>query len=151
MDFVVISTADWDNPFWTNKQHNTKVLADMGYKILYIDSLGLRKPTGTVSDFQRILKKLRRMIFCVRKVDANIWVLSPLSLPWHNNKFIEAINEELLKLYIKLFCKYHKFKNVVLWTYNPIVDYLVDFSVFEKKFIIVWMKLVVSLGCIENL
>lgn len=22
-DIVVLSTADWDNPFWTNKQHVT--------------------------------------------------------------------------------------------------------------------------------
>lgn len=132
MDFVVISTADWDNPFWTNKQHNAKVLADMGHRVLYIDSLGLRKPTGTTTDFLRIINKLHRMIFCVRKVDVNIWVISPFSLPWHSSKIINNINKTLLITYIKLFCKSHNFKNIILWTYNPIVDYLIDSSFFKK-------------------
>jgi hypothetical protein len=26
-DIIVLSTADWDNPFWTNKQHVTMELS----------------------------------------------------------------------------------------------------------------------------
>lgn len=44
-DMVFLSTADWDNPFWTNKQHVALELSKMGYRILYIESLGLRKPS----------------------------------------------------------------------------------------------------------
>ncbi|WP_426722600.1 hypothetical protein [Enterobacter cloacae complex sp. 310G5] len=28
-DIVVLSTADWDNPFWTNKQHVALELANV--------------------------------------------------------------------------------------------------------------------------
>ncbi|PLM63747.1 glycosyltransferase family 1 protein, partial [Klebsiella pneumoniae] len=41
-DIVLLSTADWDNPFWTNKQHVAVELSRLGYKVFYIDSLGLR-------------------------------------------------------------------------------------------------------------
>jgi hypothetical protein len=39
-DIVVLSTADWDNPFWTNKQHVAVELANRGHRVLYIESLG---------------------------------------------------------------------------------------------------------------
>ena len=43
-DIVLVSTAEWHHPFWTNKQHTALALARQGCRILYIDSLGLRKP-----------------------------------------------------------------------------------------------------------
>ena len=44
-DVVFVSTADWDNPYWTNKQHVAIQLAKRGYKIFYVESQGLRSPT----------------------------------------------------------------------------------------------------------
>ena len=34
---VVISTADWDHPLWTNKQHVSCSLAEHGFNVLYVD------------------------------------------------------------------------------------------------------------------
>ena len=42
-DFTIISTADWDSPIQTNKQYVSKELAKLNYRILYIESLGIRK------------------------------------------------------------------------------------------------------------
>lgn len=44
-DIIMLSTADWDNPFWTNKQHGACSLAEHGYRVLYVDSMGIRRPT----------------------------------------------------------------------------------------------------------
>ena len=44
-DIVLVSTADWDNPFWTNKQHVAVELARQGCKVLYVESSGLRRPS----------------------------------------------------------------------------------------------------------
>ena len=46
-DVILLSTADWDHPLWTNKQHLAVSLADAGHRVLYIDSLGVR---GAVLD-----------------------------------------------------------------------------------------------------
>lgn len=43
-DILCISTADWDNIGWTNKQHIMFRLSKTN-RILYIESLGLRQPT----------------------------------------------------------------------------------------------------------
>ena len=79
-DCILFSTADWDTPFLTNKQHMAKEFAKLGYRVLYIESLGLRKPKITSGlDFKRIFLRLFKGIKNVKKVDSNIniWVLSP--------------------------------------------------------------------------
>ena len=43
-DFVVLATADWDHPLWTNKQHTALTLAAAGHRVLYVESLGIRPP-----------------------------------------------------------------------------------------------------------
>ena len=53
-DVVFVSTADWDNPYWTNKQHVAIQLAKRGYKIFYVESQGLRSPTATARDLSLI-------------------------------------------------------------------------------------------------
>lgn len=133
MDFIVVSTADWDNKFWTNKQHNSVILSKMGHRVLYIDSLGLRKPTATVSDANRIIKKIKRMLSWIRKVDNNIWVMAPISLPWHGNILVDTINNYLLKYSIKTFIIKKRFKNIILWTYSPIVGSLCNSNFFDLK------------------
>ena len=56
-DIILISTADWSNPYWTNKQHTAISLSKKGKRILYIDSLGLRGPTVSLTDGKRIIKR----------------------------------------------------------------------------------------------
>ena len=80
-DFVVLSTADWDHPLWTNKQHVAAALADLGHRVLYVDSLGVRGPRVDRADSGRIWRRLRRGLRCPRKVRSRVWVISPLVLP----------------------------------------------------------------------
>ena len=101
MDFIIISTADWDNPFWTNKQHTAKSLADLGHRVIYVDSLGLRRPTVTATDSKRIYNKFKRMINGERQVEKNIWVIDPFSIPFQDNKLIRIFNEKILIYKIK--------------------------------------------------
>ena len=80
-DFIVLATADWDHPLWTNKQHTAVSLAVLGHRVLYVESLGLRPPRKGVADLPRILKRLRRVARPPRPVQRGIWVWSPLVLP----------------------------------------------------------------------
>ena len=38
-DIVLLSTADWDHPLWTNKQHVACALAAEGERVLYVEFL----------------------------------------------------------------------------------------------------------------
>jgi len=125
MDFVIISTADWDNPFWTNKQHVAKTLVSLGHRVLYVESLGLRRPSITKSDGYRILKRLQKVSKGIRQVEENIWVVSPFSVPLQRIKFIRSFNIQLLIWLIKTAVRRLGFSKIILWTYSPISGSLV--------------------------
>ncbi|NOR54958.1 MAG: glycosyltransferase [Sulfurovum sp.] len=126
MDIVIFSTADWDNPFWTNKQHMAKTFEENGHRVIYIDSLGLRKPTATARDIKRILKRLKSLFVPYSHVSKNIWKISPFIIPFHSNKFISFVNKWILVSFVKVLAFFLGFKKPIIWTYSPITDQIVD-------------------------
>ena len=131
-DIVLISTADWSNPYWTNKQHTAIALAKKGRRILYIDSLGLRGATISVTDGKRIVKKIIRALSPPKQVRPNIWNVSPLSIPGARNKIIIHLNKILIRLSLFIYLKLLGFKNPILWTYNPKTLSFMNPKVFSK-------------------
>jgi len=99
MNFLFVSTADWDNPYWTNKQHVAVELGRRGHKLLYVESQGLRRPTATGRDFKRIIKRLIKGLCLPRQVSTNVWVWSPITIPFQDSALIRGINKFVLKLY----------------------------------------------------
>ncbi|RYZ93478.1 MAG: glycosyltransferase family 1 protein, partial [Proteobacteria bacterium] len=118
---VMFSTADWDNPFWTNKQHMAFHLANRGYKVLYVESLGLRKVAVTSSDWMRIFRRLKKFFGGVKKGADGVWVLSPAVLPLHGSHVVDRFNQWFLRTQIKFWKMRLGFKNPIAWTYNPLV------------------------------
>jgi glycosyltransferase involved in cell wall biosynthesis len=118
-DIILFSTADWDNPFWTNKQHMAAHLALEGYRVLYVESVGLRRPTAGRSDFRRVLRRLKKSLGGLRKVRENIWVYSPIAIPFHGSAAARNINRTILVNTIKFHSRSIGFKEPVFFTYNP--------------------------------
>jgi glycosyltransferase involved in cell wall biosynthesis len=120
-NIIIFSTADWDNPFWTNKQHTADRLAKRGNKVFYIESLGLRSPTLKTQDLNRVLKRIFSFVKGARKVRKNLWVYSPMVIPLHRFAVIRLVNKILLSVILK----YYKWKlgleSPICWTYNPMV------------------------------
>ena len=125
-DVVLFSTADWDHPFWTNKQHVASQLAASGFRVLYIESLGLRRPSAHARDLARIARRLKRAWRPVRQVQENLWVASPLVLPWHARPLVRRLNERWLAGWIARQCRRLGFESPIVWTYNPLVADLAD-------------------------
>lgn len=136
-DFIFFATADWDTLYWTNKQHMAIEFARLGHRILYVESVGLRKPKITSSvDWKRIFFRFFRGIRTPKKVDphTNIWILSPLVLPFsQGNKWIKSFNQSVMKWQIKFFLKQYKFSNPLIWTYHPfILDVISNLNLRNK-------------------
>ena len=131
-DIVLLSTADWDNPFWTNKQHVAVELAQKGNRVLYIDSLGLRRPSASTRDLLRIGKRLIKAARPPRKVRDNLWVWSPIVLPWHGNSTVRKINRLLLNSGLWLSLKILRMRQEWLWTYNPLTTEFFNFSNYQQ-------------------
>jgi len=131
-DVVLLSTAEWDNPFWTNKQHVAVQLAGAGYRVFYIDSLGLRRPSASKQDIKRILRRLFKFFKGVHQSRKNIWVWSPFVVPLQGYSFFRWLNKFFLTLLLKYHLKKMGFKQTILWTYNPLTTQLLYINAFEK-------------------
>jgi len=130
-DVVMLSTADWDNPFWTNKQHVAVELARRGYRIFYVESVGLRRPSASAQDIRRIAKRIFKALQPPRQVRPHLWVWSPAVIPLHRNTIARWINRALLSLGLKFWLGMLGIRRKVLWTYNPMTSQLLSLASFE--------------------
>ncbi len=126
-DCILFSTADWDEPYWTNKQHCAEELIRLGWRVLYVESIGLRAPiVGSKKDLNRLLLRLRKGLigyfFGATNRDKHLWVLSPLVFPGaHNHKWIGRFNQFLLQWSLNRHIKTHSFTKPLIWTYHPYI------------------------------
>ena len=119
-DFVVLATADWDHRLWTNKQHTALSLQRAGHRVLYIESLGLRPPRADRQDWQRIVKRLRRMVRPPRQVEPGLWVWSPMVIPGGTRGVLLRINRLVFSAALGWILRSLRFRSPLLWTYNPL-------------------------------
>jgi glycosyltransferase involved in cell wall biosynthesis len=120
---ILFSTADWNAPYWTNKQHVAQRLARRGTRVLYLESPGLRTPKIDTRDVKRIAARLGRVFRRVRRVEENIWVVSPLNVPvGRGMRFIDRLNGWLLRGTIRRWLKRYGRGEAVVWTYHPYID-----------------------------
>lgn len=127
-DCLLFATADWDTPYWTNKQHTADHLVKAGWRVLYVESIGLRAPKlGSGTDWGRIARRLWRGIQGPRQMRDGLWVLSPLLIPFkHNHAWVRAINQGLLSWTISRFLGQHSFRAPLVWTYHPYLLEVLD-------------------------
>jgi glycosyltransferase involved in cell wall biosynthesis len=120
MDFVVVATADWDNPLWTNKQQLSSRWGAAGHRVLYVESLGLRRPAVSGRDIGRMWRRLRRANR-FRPAASGVWVFSPLVIPLHDSAFVRRLNRRILSSRLRRAMRRMSMTDSVLWTYNPLV------------------------------
>ena len=125
-DVVLLATADWDHPFWTNKQHVARSLAELGHRVLYVESIGLRAPRLEAQDLRRILRRLRRGLLPPRRVAPGLWVWSPLLIPAPRTRLQRRINRLLFSALLSLWRRWLGLRPDLLWTYNPLTGQLLD-------------------------
>jgi glycosyltransferase involved in cell wall biosynthesis len=125
-DIVIISTADWDHPLWTNNQHIAVRLVQRGFRVLYVESLGLRRPTGAPRDLKRIVKRCLKSIRGLRQVQPGLFVYSPIVFPFFGSRTVREINDFLLASRLGRLLNNLSFRRVIIWTYNPFVVGLRD-------------------------
>lgn len=131
-DCVLFSTADWDEPYWTNKQHTARVLARMGWRVLYVESVGLRAPRmASQRDWGRLWRRLWRgmqsVLLGAPRRDTNIWVFSPLVVPaLHHWPLVRRFNQALLRSGISRFARARGMRKPLVWTYHPFMMDAVD-------------------------
>src|SRR6201994_3329920 len=123
-DIVCVGFADWDSELWTNQHHLMSRLAAEN-RVLFVESLGLRRPQLAGRDLARIWRRLRRGLSGPRAVDG-LHVLSPLVLPLHRSRIARAINARLLPALVRRGMRSAGLERPILWAYVPQSEVLVD-------------------------
>jgi glycosyltransferase involved in cell wall biosynthesis len=119
-DIVMFSTADWDSQYWTNKQHTAAGLAARGHRVLYVETVGLRRPGLNQIDAGRLAARLRRGLGRPKQVRDNLWVLSPLTMPiGQRHAAVGAFNRWQLRARIAGWMRRQKIAGPLIWTYHP--------------------------------
>ena len=123
-DIVCVGFADWETDLWTNQHHLMARLA-AGNRVLFVESLGLRRPQLAGRDLSRIARRLRSGLQPPRERDG-LHVLSPLVLPLHGNAAAEALNARLLPALVRRAARRLGMRRPLLWSYVPQAELLLD-------------------------
>lgn len=123
-DIVCVGFADWYSELWTNQQHLMSRLAKTN-RVLFIESLGLRRPQLAGRDVKRIARRLVRGLAPPRRCDG-LHVLSPLVVPLHGSAAARALNARLLPALVGRAVGRLGLRDIVLWGYVPQAEVLLD-------------------------
>jgi glycosyltransferase involved in cell wall biosynthesis len=122
-DIVCVGFADWDTDLWTNQHHLMSRLATAN-RVLFVESLGLRRPQIARRDLGRIARRLRRGLAPPRAVHG-LHVLSPLVLPLHGSRAARALNGRLLPALVGRASRRLGLERPILWAYVPQAEALI--------------------------
>jgi glycosyltransferase involved in cell wall biosynthesis len=123
-DIVCVGFADWDTELWTNQHHLMSRLAREN-RVLFVESLGLRRPQLAGRDLARIWRRLRRGLGPPREADG-LHVLSPLVLPLHGSRLARALNARLLPALVRRAARRLGLQRPILWAYVPQAESLIE-------------------------
>jgi len=122
-DIVCVGFADWDTELWTNQHHLMSRLAREN-RVLFVESLGLRRPQLAGRDLARIARRLRRGLQAPREIDG-LHVLSPLVVPLHRSRLVRALNARLLPWLVRRAVRRLGLRAPILWAYVPQAEVLI--------------------------
>lgn len=124
-DIVCVGFNDWETELWTNQHHLMARLAGSGNGVLFIESLGLRRPTVAGRDVSRMARRLVRGLQPPRERDG-VHVLSPLVIPLHGNPTVRRLNARILPALVGRAARRLGMRRPILWGYVPQAEVLLD-------------------------
>jgi glycosyltransferase involved in cell wall biosynthesis len=116
-DIVCVGFADWATDLQTNQHHLMKRLAREN-RVLFVESLGLRRPQLAGRDIRRIARRFASGLRGPRETDG-LHVLSPLVLPFHGNRLARMLNRWLLPAFVRRAARRLGMEHPMLWAYVP--------------------------------
>ena len=116
-NICLLATADWNAPLWTNKQYMARELA-VDHDVLYVESIGLRRPRLDLADLRRIAERLKPSDSIKRPLEPGVTVAKPRTVPFHN-RATRRLNERLLAHTVKPWLA-DTTRPRILWTYSPL-------------------------------
>ena len=118
-NIICISSIDWDF-IWQGHQEIMSTFANNGNRILFIENTGVRAPT--IRDLPRLKKRFitwSRGIGGIRREKENLYIFSPIVLPFPYSRIARWINKYLLLFCLNKWMKVMDFNDPIILTFLP--------------------------------
>ena len=116
---VCISSIDWDF-IWQGHQQIMSTLAAHGNKVLFVENTGVRRPT--LRDMPRLRQRIRnwwRGTKGFRQERENLFVYSPLVLPFPYSRVARWFNRFIIVRAIRRWMSVTGIQRPLVWTFLP--------------------------------
>jgi glycosyltransferase involved in cell wall biosynthesis len=114
---IICFAHDWGGDP-TSKTHIMRILSEKN-RILWVDSIGMRRPTMSGRDVRRLVAKLRQISRGLVRVTANLHVASPFVLPLPGVPGVDRLNATLLTASLRYFARRAGLARPIVWTFLP--------------------------------
>ena len=118
-NILCISSIDWDF-IWQGHQEIMSTLASNGNRVLFVENTGVRTPS--LKDLSRVLQRIRnwwRGTKGFRQERENLFVYSPLILPFPYSRVASWVNRALLLPALRRWMRAMRFHRPIIWTFLP--------------------------------
>jgi uncharacterized SAM-binding protein YcdF (DUF218 family) len=135
-NIICISSIDWDF-IWQGHQEIMSTFARNGNRVLFIENTGIRAPH--IQDIPRLKKRVVSWFKTTkgfRKEIENLYVYSPISLPFPYSKIAGFFNKYLLLIPIRRWMKVMEFYEPIVWTFLPTGTALDIIEDIDKKLLV---------------
>jgi len=135
-NIICISSIDWDF-IWQGHQEIMSTFAKSGNRVLFIENTGVRTPN--IRDIPRLKKRIINWFKTTKGFKnemENLYVYSPISLPFPYSRIAKWINKYFLLVPIKRWVKTMEFYEPIVWTFLPTGTALDIIDNLDKKLLI---------------
>lgn len=127
---IICFANDWDaDP--TSKHQVMKILARTN-RVLWVNSIGLRRPGASAGDASRILQKVKKFMQGPVSVTPNLHVVTPLVIPFHDIKGVPTFNAWFLARYIRYHAGRLGMSDFQIWTFMPTMASVISYLKPQK-------------------
>ena len=114
---VCFSSNDWtDIP--SSKFHIMRYLGQHN-RVLFVETLGLRSPRASAHDARRVVGKVKRTVRGLRNVENDIYIWSPVAVPYHGVPAVQRLNGRLVSTMVGRLMRQLDMSNPVIWSFLP--------------------------------
>ena len=121
---IICFAKDWSEDPTSNNQ--VMLVLAKENRVLWLNSIAMRRPTLTSGrDLVKIWQKVKSFFRGAEQSARNLWVVTPIVLPFPHNRLATAINRHILRATIGYYRRKLGMREFQLWTFLPnAVEYI---------------------------
>lgn len=116
---IICFAKDWNEDPTSNHYVMTRFAADNN-KVLWINSISTRAPRlNSARDIKKIFFKAANFLKGLKQVSPTLWVLTPIVIPLHDQRWAVSVNRIILRFLIKWARWRIGMRQFQLWAFVP--------------------------------